>query len=128
MKTYWRTSRSGSQSRQRRRSAATSGRRCSSACTVFFEREIELIEGAPDRRQAGRRPQGLADLLERRIGPRCDQGGQAIEIPRRQGTPPKFRLFQWREGARFAPPLFQRIDPRATDVIPLSELFRRQTR
>ena len=78
-----RTSRSGSPSRQWRRSAATSGRRCSSACTVFFDGEIQLIERAPDRRQAGRRPQRLAQSrLERRIRPRRHQRAQAIASAR----------------------------------------------
>src|SRR6266566_6872874 len=71
---------------RRSSSAATSGRRCSSACTVFFECEIQLIEGAPDRGQAGGRPQRLADLRQRRIGPCRDQRRQAIEVGRRQRT------------------------------------------
>src|SRR5204863_1877676 len=105
--------------------SATSGRRCSSACTVFFECEIQLIEGAPDRGQAGGRPQRLADLRQRRIGPCRDQRRQAIEVGRRQRTPAKFYWPERRECSRFASTLFERIDPRAAHVIPLGELLRR---
>ena len=45
---------------QRRRSAATSGRRCSSACTVFFDREIQAVNRAPQRAQRRRGRQLLA--------------------------------------------------------------------
>ncbi len=69
----------------------------SSACTVVFEREVQLMEGAPDRRQAGGRPQGLADLLERGIRPHRDERGQAAEVSRGQRPPAKFRRLERRD-------------------------------
>jgi hypothetical protein len=112
MNTYWRTSCSGSQSRQRRRSAATSGRRSSSPC-ILFEREIELVECAPDRRQAGRRPQRRPDLSRVASDGRRPRA-ESSEITLRQYPPAKLRWLQRRERARLAPPLLQRIHPGAT--------------
>ncbi len=50
--TYCRASWSGCPSRHRRRSAATAGRRCSSAYTVFFNGEAQSIDFQPQRAPA----------------------------------------------------------------------------
>src|SRR5436190_814574 len=48
-------SRSGCHVRHCRRAAATSGRRCSSACTVFFEGESQAIDDPPQCTEGGGR-------------------------------------------------------------------------
>src|SRR5262249_39050038 len=59
------------------RSAATSGRSCSTACSVFFEGDVMTVEEAPDRADASLllslRAQPHADLLERQVRLRRDQ-------------------------------------------------------
>ena len=81
-KTYWRASRSGSVSRHRRRAAATSGRRCSSACTVFFNGQPQPIDFQPQRAERRRRRQRLAQFRQGRIRPRGDQRRQALLLAR----------------------------------------------
>src|SRR5512145_461665 len=53
------------------RPAATSGRSCSAACSVFFEGDVVTVEEAPDRADAGLllflRAQPRADLLKRQV-------------------------------------------------------------
>ena len=58
-------------------------------------------------------------------------GHERLEQPRvlsGQYTPTKFHLPPGREHAGLPPPLLQRVHPGATHVIPLGELFRRQSR
>ena len=71
-------SRSGCHVRHCRRAAATSGRRCSSACTVFFNGEAQALDRPPQRAQARGRRQRVAQLGERGIGPRGDQRRQPV--------------------------------------------------
>ena len=58
MKTYARASCSDWVSCQRRRAVAMSGRRCSSACTVFFDGEASAIDRPPQRAQGQQGRQG----------------------------------------------------------------------
>src|SRR5262245_5151634 len=66
------------------RSAATSGRSCSAACSVFFEGDGVPVEEAPDRADArlllALRAQTLADLLQRQVRLRGDQLDQPLLV------------------------------------------------
>src|SRR5262245_30431308 len=66
------------------RSAATSGRSCSAACSVFFEGDAVTVEEAPDRADAGLllslRAQPRADLLKRQVRFRGDQIDQPLPV------------------------------------------------
>ena len=84
----------------RRRAAATSGRRCSSACTVFFDRQAEAINRPPQRAQGGARRQGVLQLGQRGIGPGRDQRRPAAP-PRRSTT--RGREISFASAARSTP-------------------------
>src|SRR6202790_1190162 len=59
------------------RAAATSGRSCSAACRVFFERDLLTIVEAPDRARSNlellRAAEPQADVIERQVRLRGDK-------------------------------------------------------
>src|ERR1700688_4321231 len=66
------------------RAAATSGRSCSAACKVFFERDVVAFVEAPDRGRTGFQPllalEPRANLFERQVRLRCDQIKQPLAM------------------------------------------------
>src|ERR1700738_1652623 len=90
------------------RAAATSGRSCSAACRVFFERDVMAFVETPDRGRTGFQPPlGLepsANLFERQVRLRCDQIKQplAMRLERRATVA---RAGQCRYTARCRPAL-----------------------
>src|SRR6202163_2045948 len=90
------------------RAAATSGRSCSAACRVFFERDVVAFVEAPDRGRTGFQPLlGLephANLFERQVRLRRDQIKQpfAMRLKRRAAVA---RAGQCRYTARCRPAL-----------------------
>src|ERR1700760_3502620 len=66
------------------RAAATSGRSCSAACRVFFEREWVWFVEAPDRGRAVFQPllrlEPRANLFERQVRLRCNQIEQPLAM------------------------------------------------
>src|ERR1700676_215386 len=66
------------------RAAATSGRSCSAACRVFFERDFVAFVEAPDRGRTGFQPllgfEPRADLFERQVRLCCDQIKQPLAM------------------------------------------------
>src|SRR5437016_847697 len=70
------------------RAAATSGRSCSAACTVFFEADAVPVVEAPDRAHRDLETalaQPAPDLLERQVGLFADQTEQPIAVRRQRG-------------------------------------------
>ena len=67
------------------RAAATSGRSCSAACNVFFERNGVAFVEAPDRRRPDLQPlpglQPRANLIERQVRLLGDQIEQPLPMP-----------------------------------------------
>src|SRR5277367_1315335 len=66
------------------RAAATSGRSCSAACRVFFERDVVAFIEAPDRGRSGFQPlfrlEPRAYLFERQVRLRCDKIEQPLPM------------------------------------------------
>src|SRR3978361_1519958 len=66
------------------RAAATSGRSCSAACKVFFERDVVAFVKAPDRGRTGLQPllglEPRPNLVNRQIRLRCDQIKQPLAM------------------------------------------------
>src|SRR6202158_573112 len=66
------------------RAAATSGRSCSAACRVFFERDVVAFVEAPDRGRAGFQPllglEPRANLFERQVPLRGEQIKQPLAM------------------------------------------------
>jgi len=66
------------------RAAATSGRSCSAACRVFFERDVVAFVEAPDRGRTGFQPllgpEPCANLFERQVRLRCNQIEQPLAM------------------------------------------------
>jgi arylsulfatase A-like enzyme len=120
-------SHAGMRARQAVRDAATSARSCSEGRTVFFNGEIQPIDGAPDRRETRGRAERLAQLGQGPIGLLLDERGEPILLARQDRRAPR-RLLPWGELPRFPSSLLQRVDPRATDVIACGELFRHHSR
>src|SRR5450631_4624490 len=64
------------------RAAATSGRSCSAACRVFFERDLVTIVEAPDRARSNlellRAAEPQADVIERQVRLRGDKIEQPL--------------------------------------------------
>src|SRR5258708_17167564 len=64
------------------RAAATSGRSCSAACGVFFERDVVAFVETPDRSRTGFQPflglEPRANLFERQVRLCCDQIKQPL--------------------------------------------------
>jgi hypothetical protein len=114
---YDRASRSGSQSRHCRRAAATSGRACSSACTVFFNGQSQPIDCPPQRAQRGRRRQPRAQLRQRGVRLGRDQAAESDLLSLRERTPPELGLLPRGQRSGFPPPLDQPMHPGTTDVV-----------
>src|SRR5439155_19983536 len=102
--TYCAASWSGIVSTHCRRAAATSGRRCSSACTVFFEGQSQAIDLQPERAERGRRRQCVPELRQGRIWARVDESFQPLFLAR-QDPRPKLHVRSRRDRPRFTLPL-----------------------
>ena len=77
-------SRSSWEANQSRRCSKTSGRRCSSSCTVFFERDAMAVEEASEHGNrkvlAAILDQALLDLEQRDVRRAADQAEQIVEL------------------------------------------------
>jgi len=105
MKTRFAEVSSGWASRQIARAAATSGRSCSAAWSVFFTRQTERLQIAVERRAAHRDPlghQAIPQLVERMIWMARHQALHQCAV--------------WGEHERLLGPLGRRHAPRSMPV------------
>src|SRR6266581_271686 len=110
------------------RSAATSGRSCSAACTLFFKGQIQITQEAKDRGLTNR------DFPLRQCGPKLCQ--RDIRLLRHQLPDPllvrgqRIRFvsaeFRWTDAAGFALASKEPSDRTQTDVMSLSGFLQRR--
>ena len=98
------------------RAAATSGRSCSDARTVFFTGKAQLFHGPPDRRQTGRRAQGHLQFREGTVRLFADQRRERVQLGREHRMPPVALLARG-DFAGLPPSLFEPPDPGGTDAV-----------
>src|SRR3954468_952157 len=87
MKTRWAGSSEPRLARHSSRAAATSGRSCSAACTVFFEADAVPVVEPPDRAPRdldAALAQTATDLLERQVGRFGDKTEQPFAVRRQR--------------------------------------------
>src|SRR5262249_2188863 len=102
-------------------------RRCSAACTVFFERQVEPIQRAPHRGKPGGTVQRVAKFRKRLIRTRRDQRAE-LTFSAGKRLLLKHLLLSGRHLSTLPPPLHDAIHPRAAHSKLRRDLFGGQSR